>query len=217
MLYFRKLNEKRKLGIIYIRSHFACGKGEIMKAIIGLGNPGSKYEKTKHNIGFMAIEQICALQHVEMKRTDFEAEVGSFFLNGEKILLIKPLTFMNESGRAVGPLLTYYNISLEDTLVIYDDLDLAVGKVRLRKKGSAGGHNGIKSLIAHLKTEQFYRIKVGIGRPKGNQSVVHHVLAHFDTEDQLQITKAIKKASQDALYFVSGHSFQETMNFSAKE
>ncbi len=188
-----------------------------MRAIIGLGNPGSKYEKTKHNVGFSVIDEIAKEHNVTMKKHTFEAEVGDFFYQGNKILLIKPLTFMNESGRAVGPLMTYFNITPEDILVVCDDLDLAVGKLRLRQKGSAGGHNGLKSIIAHLNTQEFPRLKVGIGRPKGKMSVVNHVLSRFDEEDQPLIMHAYDKGKEVALYFGEGHTFQDTTNFLAKE
>lgn len=188
-----------------------------MRAIIGLGNPGRKYEKTKHNIGFMVVDAIAKEFNVTMKKHPFEAEVGEFFLEGNKILLIKPLTFMNDSGRAAGPLLTYFGILPSEAIVVCDDLDLAVGKVRLRQKGSAGGHNGLKSLISYFKTQEFPRVKVGIGRPQGKMSVVDHVLAPFSLDDQLKIEPALKKAQHGSVYFASGHTFEETVVFGAKE
>lgn len=188
-----------------------------MKAIIGLGNPGRQYEKTKHNIGFMAVDHIANKYGATFKKSVFDAEVADFFYEGEKILLVKPWTFMNESGQAVGPLMTYYGLDVSDIVVICDDLDMSTGKVRLRQKGSAGGHNGLKSLIAHLHSEDFFRIKVGIGRPKGAMSVVNHVLKPFDGEDLDLIIPALDKAERASLYYVSGHTFQETLNFAAKE
>lgn len=188
-----------------------------MRAIIGLGNPGKRYEKTKHNVGFMVVDAIAKEFQVKFKKHLFEAEVGEFFYEGEKILLIKPLTFMNDSGRAAGPLLTYFGLSPQEAIVVCDDLDLKIGKVRLREKGSAGGHNGLKSLISYFKTQEFPRIKIGIGRPKGQMTVVNHVLAPFDQEDEIEIQQALIKAQHVALYFASGHSFSETLNFAAKE
>lgn len=188
-----------------------------MKAIIGLGNPGNRYDKTKHNIGFMVVDQIAEKFNLSFKKSVFSAEVADFFYEGEKILLVKPLTFMNESGQAVGPLMTYYGLDISDIVVICDDLDMPTGKVRLRQKGSAGGHNGLKSLIAHLKSEAFFRIKVGIGRPKGALDVVGHVLKPFDQTDLALILPALDKAEDAALYFVAGHDFQQTLNFAAKE
>lgn len=183
-----------------------------MKMIVGLGNPGKKYEQTKHNIGFAVVDQLAKEQQVTFKKNPFEAEVADFFVNGEKILLVKPQTFMNESGRAVGPLMTYYGIYPEELLVVYDDLDLQIGKIRLRQKGSAGGHNGIKSIIAHLNSQVFNRIKVGIGRPKGNQTVVQHVLNPFDKEDSKLIQEAINQAVEAATEWIQTDEFVSAMN-----
>ncbi|MCI1903857.1 MAG: aminoacyl-tRNA hydrolase [Enterococcaceae bacterium] len=184
-----------------------------MKAVIGLGNPGTKYQQTKHNIGFMVVDRIARKEAAAFKYEKvFEAEVADFRLNGEKILLIKPWTFMNESGRAAGPLLTYYGIDLKDVLVVHDDLDLAVGKLRLRTKGSAGGHNGIKSLISYFRTPNFNRVRVGIGRPKAHRAVVDHVLSPFDSEDAPLIEKGVDEAADAVMYFLDGHTFSETMN-----
>ena len=133
----------------------------MVKMIVGLGNPGSKYHETRHNIGFMAIDRLAKVFNVTFsEEKNFKAEVGSCFVNGEKVYLVKPTTFMNNSGIAIHALLTYYNIDIKDFLVIYDDLDMEVGRIRLRQKGSAGGHNGIKSIIAHTGTQAFDRIKV---------------------------------------------------------
>ncbi|WP_165005244.1 MULTISPECIES: aminoacyl-tRNA hydrolase [unclassified Enterococcus] len=183
-----------------------------MKMIVGLGNPGTKYQKTKHNIGFMVVDRLAQDHQAVFKKNPFEAEVAEFFQGGEKILLVKPQTFMNESGRAVGPLMTYFGIYPEELLVIYDDLDLAVGKIRLRQKGSAGGHNGIKSIISHLDTNVFDRIKVGIGRPEGKQTVVQHVLSPFSKANQPLIEAAIDQSAKAAEFMIEGHSFVDAMN-----
>ncbi|MBP2098688.1 aminoacyl-tRNA hydrolase [Enterococcus rivorum] len=183
-----------------------------MKMIVGLGNPGTKYQETKHNIGFITIDEIAHRVGATFNKSQFEADIAEFFIGTEKIMLVKPLTFMNESGRSVGPLMTYYGISEEELIVIYDDLDLDIGKIRLREKGGAGGHNGIKSLIAHLDTNVFPRIKVGIGRPLGNTTVVHHVLSGFPKDKHEEILIAVKKAADAAIYSCEGHSFIDTMN-----
>lgn len=183
-----------------------------MKMIVGLGNPGTKYQETKHNIGFITIDEIAHRMGVAFNKSQFEADIADFFIGTEKIMLVKPLTFMNESGRSVGPLMTYYGVTVEDLIVVYDDLDLEVGKIRLRAKGGAGGHNGIKSLIAHLDTNVFPRIKVGIGRPVGNKTVVHHVLSGFPKDNHEEILLAVKKAADAAIYACEGHSFIDTMN-----
>jgi PTH1 family peptidyl-tRNA hydrolase len=183
-----------------------------MKMIVGLGNPGSKYQETKHNIGFITVDEIAHRYNTTFNKSQFEADIAQFFIGTEKIMLVKPLTFMNESGRSVGPLMTYYGITETELIVIYDDLDLEVGKIRLREKGSAGGHNGVKSLIAHLGTNIFPRIKIGIGRPLRNQTVIQHVLSSFPKDSHEAMLIAVKKAADAAIYACEGHSFVDTMN-----
>lgn len=183
-----------------------------MKMIVGLGNPGKKYEKTKHNVGFMVVDELARVHNATFQKNPFEAEVATFFLNGEKIVLVKPLTYMNESGRSVGPLMTYLGIYPEELVVIYDDLDLALGKIRLRQKGSAGGHNGMKSLIAHLGTQEFYRIKIGIDRPRKGQSVVQHVLSPFSKEEMPYIEDSLDLAFRASQDFLEKQDFIGTMN-----
>lgn len=183
-----------------------------MKIIVGLGNPGSKYTNTKHNIGFIVLDEIAKEKSVSFSKGKCEAEISEFNHFGEKILLVKPQTFMNESGRSVRPLMNYYNIGEEDLLVIYDDLDLPVGKIRLRQKGSAGGHNGIKSLIQHLGTKEFNRIKIGIDRPQPGKDVVSHVLGTFPKETQKEMKIAVETASAASIDWVEGDDFVSTMN-----
>jgi len=184
-----------------------------MKMIVGLGNPGEKYLNTRHNVGFIAVDEIAYREGISFKHEKiFEADVASFFLGSEKIFLVKPTTFMNDSGRAVKPLMTYFNILLSDLVIIYDDLDMDIGRVRLRIKGSAGGHNGVKSLIHHLNTQEFNRIKVGIGHPGQEQSVVNYVLGNFLEEEKKTMSAALKTAIEAIFYFTHGHSFMATMN-----
>ncbi len=182
-----------------------------MKMIVGLGNPGQKYAETKHNVGFMVVDRLAEHYQTNFKKNPFEAEVADFFSDGEKILLVKPQTFMNDSGRAVGPLMTYFGIYPEELVVIQDDLDLQLGKVRLRQKGSAGGHNGIKSIISYLGTTEFKRIKIGIGHPQKG-SVVHHVLNSFAKSDQPVIAESLTRASEAAVDFIENNDFMQTMN-----
>lgn len=184
----------------------------MMKLIVGLGNPGVKYRATRHNIGFIALDEMAYQENATFNKSQFEADIAEFFVNGEKVLLVKPQTFMNESGRSVGPLMTYYNVSPEDVLVIYDDLDLPVGKIRLRQKGSAGGHNGIKSLISHIGTQEFNRVRIGIDRPKRGEEVIAHVLGNFPKDTHEDMLSAVKLAVDASLYWVNGHSFVDTMN-----
>ncbi|HGI9142450.1 TPA: aminoacyl-tRNA hydrolase [Streptococcus agalactiae] len=184
----------------------------MVKMIVGLGNPGSKYNDTKHNIGFMAVDRIVKKLDVNFTEDkNFKAEIGSDFINGEKIYFIKPTTFMNNSGIAVKALLTYYNISIKDMIIIYDDLDMEVGKIRFRQKGSAGGHNGIKSIIVHLGTQEFDRIKVGIGRPNGRMTVINHVLGKFDKNDEIMISNTLDKVDNAVNYYLQTNDFQKTM------
>lgn len=184
----------------------------MVKMIVGLGNPGSKYEKTKHNIGFMAIDNI--VKNLDVTFTDdknFKAQIGSTFINHEKVYFVKPTTFMNNSGIAVKALLTYYNIDITDLIVIYDDLDMEVSKLRLRSKGSAGGHNGIKSIIAHIGTQEFNRIKVGIGRPLKGMTVINHVMDQFNTEDNIAISLTLDRVVNAVKFYLQENDFEKTM------
>ena len=182
------------------------------KLVVGLGNPGSKYHETRHNVGFMAIDLMAKeLGLTFSEEKTFKAEVASTFLNGEKVYFVKPTTFMNLSGLAVRALLAYYNIPMEDFIVIYDDLDMEVGKLRFRQKGSAGGHNGIKSIIKHIGTQDFKRVKIGIGRPKEGMTVVHHVLGKFDRDDYITILNTLDKVDNAVNYYLQSGNFEQAM------
>ncbi len=184
----------------------------MVKMIVGLGNPGSKYDNTKHNVGFMAIDTIVKESDITFtENKNFKALVGSTFINQEKVYFVKPTTFMNNSGIAVKALLTYYNIAIEDLIVIYDDLDMEVGKIRFRQKGSAGGHNGIKSIIAHLGTQEFDRIKIGIGRPQHGMTVINHVLGKFDNDDLITINLTLDKVVNAVKFYLQENNFELTM------
>ena len=182
------------------------------KLLVGLGNPGDKYFETKHNVGFMLIDQLAKKQNVTFTNDKiFQADLASFFFNGEKIYLVKPTTFMNLSGLAVRALLAYYNIPMEDFIVIYDDLDMEVGKLRFRQKGSAGGHNGIKSIIAETGTQEFDRIKIGIGRPQKGMTVVNHVLGKFSEDDYATILLTLDKVETALNHYLKTDDFEDTM------
>lgn len=170
-----------------------------MKLIVGLGNPGTEYAKTKHNIGFIVVDAIAdAMPHTPWKEEQ-KALVCTATYEGEKIMLVKPQTFMNSSGESVGPLMRYYKIDPTDVYVIYDDMDLPVGKLRLRPSGSAGGHNGMKSLIAHIGTDGFPHFRFGIGRPLPKWTVIDHVLAPFPEEQHEAIAKGIEAMQKAVL------------------
>ena len=182
-----------------------------MKLIVGLGNPGSEYENTRHNTGFLTLDKLADKLNVSVSRRAFNALTGKTDYKGEKIILMKPQTYMNNSGEAVGKAVRYYRLDpAKDVIVVYDDLDLPVGKIRLREKGSAGGHNGIKSIIAHLGTNEFNRIRIGIGSVS-REDTIDYVLGNMGGEDRKLWQEAMETAS-DALRESLATSFQRVMN-----
>lgn len=182
-----------------------------MKCIIGLGNPGKKYEKTRHNIGFIVLDELSRQHAFSFDKNKFKCEYHIDFIQDQKVLFIKPQTFMNLSGEGVRPLLDYYNVDYENALVIYDDLDLPTGKIRLREKGGHGGHNGIRSLIEHLGTKEFKRLRIGIGRPVDATPIVNYVLKPFSKHEEKEVSFAID-ASVKACDMWMNQSFSEVMN-----
>lgn len=182
-----------------------------MKLIIGLGNPGKQYENTRHNIGFNVIDALADKWNAPLNQSKFNGMYAVVHRPEGKVILLKPLTYMNLSGECVRPLMDYYDIEVEDILVIYDDLDLEAGKLRLREKGSAGGHNGIKSLIQHLGTQQFNRIRVGVSRPPTGMKVSDYVLSKFSKEEQPIMEDAVKK-SVDAVEASLSKKFLDVMS-----
>ncbi|WP_338471276.1 aminoacyl-tRNA hydrolase [Niallia sp. XMNu-256] len=167
-----------------------------MKLIVGLGNPGKQYEHTRHNIGFEVIDALSERMQIPLDQAKFKGIYGFRVIDGEKVFLLKPLTYMNLSGESIVALMNYYQINEEDLVVIYDDLDLPVGKIRLRQKGSAGGHNGIKSIISHLGINEFNRIRVGINRPSNGMSIVDYVLGRFSKEETEEVKIAVDKSAE---------------------
>ncbi|WP_342433809.1 aminoacyl-tRNA hydrolase [Neobacillus sp. FSL H8-0543] len=166
-----------------------------MKLIVGLGNPGKQFEQTRHNVGFKVIDELSSRLNTPLNQSKFKGMYGIGVHKGDKVVLLKPLTYMNLSGESIRAIIDYYQINLEDIVVIYDDLDLPVGKIRLRQKGSAGGHNGIKSTVAHLGTQEFNRIRIGIDRPINGMKVPDYVLGSFYDDEQELIKEAILKSS----------------------
>lgn len=181
-----------------------------MRCIIGLGNPGRKYEPTRHNVGFMVIDEIASKLNIELSNHKFKCNYGIGVHDGHKVMLVKPQTFMNLSGEGVRPLLDYYNIELKKTIVLYDDLDLPLGRLRLRQKGTGGGHNGMKSLNQHLATENYKRIRIGIDRPAEGTPVVKYVLSKFSKEEQPMLGKVIGRTSDATINFIT-EPFEEVM------
>lgn len=181
-----------------------------MKAVIGLGNPGLKYSQTKHNVGFMLLDLIVKEKGYDY-RNDFRGKVAEGRANGNRQFFLKPYTYMNLSGQAVSQLVGYYKIPPQDILVIQDDMDLPLGKIRLRAKGSAGGHNGLKSIISELGTQDFWRLKIGVGRPKENYDVVNHVLSSFSKAEEKILAEVLGNAYNTVLLWLEGRS-TEAMN-----
>ena len=188
-----------------------------MKIFVGLGNPGSEYAATKHNVGFMLADALARELVASNWREDFRALISDTFVDGEKVFLVKPLTFMNLSGEAVRPIMDYYKLTPDDLIVAHDDMDLATGVIRLRPKGSGGGHHGVESIIQHLGgNENFARIRIGVGRPPFNESLIphtdspyaamskvnRHVLSPFNEEDSVKIKEAINYLVPAALCIV---------------
>lgn len=168
-----------------------------MKVIAGLGNPGVRYENTRHNAGFMAIDALAEMMGIAVNKEKFSALYGKGKYKGEDYILIKPQTFMNNSGFAIRQVLDYFKVPVEDLLVIYDDIDLPVGSIRLRQKGSAGGHNGMKSIIACVFTSEFDRIRVGVGKDP-QVPMVDWVLSRFRPEEKEDLQEAVQTAAKAA-------------------
>jgi len=168
-----------------------------MKLIVGLGNIGKEYIQTRHNIGFMVADKIADKFSCSFNKEERHATAAEFRLKGEKILILKPTTYMNESGQAVGEYARFYNVAPEDIAVIHDDMDLELGHLRIRKNGSSGGHNGIKSIQSHLGTDSFPRFRIGIEHPLHQKEVViDHVLTKFSGDEKKIIEPAIDNAAK---------------------
>lgn len=181
-----------------------------MKAVIGLGNPGMKYDRTKHNVGFMLLDII--LKDLNLSyRNDFRGKFTEGRLGENKILFLKPYTYMNLSGYAVAELVDYYKLLPEDVIVLHDDMDLPLGRIRLRAKGSSGGHNGLKSIITELGTQEFWRLKIGVGRPEQEEDVVGHVLSSFNKEEAKIVQDVMDRARKAILLWLENNQ-DEAMN-----
>ena len=183
-----------------------------MFLIAGLGNPGRQYEKTRHNMGFDTIDELIERHRIPQGGIAHKAMYGKGMIAGEKVLAVKPLTYMNLSGEAIREYVNYYKMDPEtELIVIYDDFDLEPGQIRIRKKGSAGGHNGIKSIIAQIGTQNFYRVKVGVGaKPKG-WDLADYVLGRFSSEERELVDKAICDAA-DAVEMILKDGIESAMN-----
>ncbi|HZK43888.1 MAG TPA: aminoacyl-tRNA hydrolase [Syntrophomonadaceae bacterium] len=180
-----------------------------MKIVVGLGNPGRKYSGTRHNIGFMVVEELANRYRVEKEESKYDAIIGHIRIGVEKVLLVKPLTYMNLSGKTVQPLVHFYKLDLDDLIVIYDDMDLETGKIRLRTSGGTGGHKGIESISQRLSKQEFPRIRGGIGRPPNE--AIEWVLGKFNPDEKPDIDAMIINAA-DAVECWVKYGMDKAMN-----
>lgn len=165
-----------------------------MYLIVGLGNPEPDYSKTRHNMGFDVINELAEKYEIDLSRTKYEGIYGSGIIGEEKVVLVKPQTYMNSSGKCIKPFVDFYKIPLENVLVIFDDMDIPVGEIKVRKQGSGGSHNGAKSVIHELKSELFPRIRVGIGKPIEEYNSVDYVIGEIDEETYSKLQEGVPKA-----------------------
>jgi len=182
-----------------------------MFLIIGLGNPEKDYGNTRHNMGFNVINKIAEKYNIEVNRTKFKALFGSGSINDKKVILLKPQTFMNLSGESVREAVDFYKIDLDQVLIIYDDIDLAPGKIRIKKNGGPGTHNGMRSIVQHLGTENFARLRVGIGKPTYNTDLVEYVIGYINSEDKELLEKGVDLAVE-AIDTIMTENLDSAMN-----
>ncbi|MCU6696363.1 aminoacyl-tRNA hydrolase [Laedolimicola ammoniilytica] len=188
-----------------------------MYIIAGLGNPTAQYDHTRHNIGFDTITYLADRYHISMNTKKFQAICGTGIIEGQKVLLLKPQTYMNLSGNSIGEAVNFYKLDpATEVIVIYDDIALEPGYIRVRKKGSAGGHNGIKDIIAHLGTQEFKRVRVGVGEKPKDYDLAAYVLGHFTQEDRQKVEEAIAQAA-DAVELMVQDRTDEAMNLYNKK
>lgn len=183
-----------------------------MIIIAGLGNPGKEYENTRHNAGFNTIDFLADKYNISVSEKAHKALIGKGVMEGRKVIFVKPQTYMNNSGESLRDITDYYKVDpTNELIVIYDDISLDVGMIRIRDKGSAGGHNGIKSIIAHLGTDVFKRIKVGVGDKNPNMDLADHVLGHFSAEDAKVMKESFARASEATLLLMNDET-EKAMN-----
>lgn len=200
----------------WLTRHGAPEQAQNIKLIAGLGNPGTRYARSRHNVGFMIADRFAHSHHLDFTRRRFNAQIAEGTVAGQRVMIVKPQTFMNSSGEAVGKLFAFYKIAPQDLLVIYDDLDLPLGKTRLRATGSSGGHHGMESIIARIRTSDFPRLRVGIGRPNPDADI-DHVLGAFDEDEYPVMDETIHRAV-DAIDVWLADGITKSMNrFNAKE
>lgn len=179
--------------------------------IIGLGNPGKDYRNTRHNIGFKALDLLANRNNIKLNKIKFKSVYGEGFIDNKKVILVKPQTYMNDSGVAVREIVDFYKTSTEDLIVIVDDIDIGFADLRIRTKGSAGSHNGLKSIIYHIRDDNFPRVKIGIGKKHPEQDLADFVLSQFSKEEAVDIENSILNATQ-AVETIITDGVDEAMN-----
>lgn len=190
----------------------ACHKKEKnMYLIVGLGNPEPEYSRTRHNMGFDVINKLAKKYEIELSRNNYQAIYGNGIIEGERVILVKPQTFMNASGVSIKKYVDFYKIPLEKVIVIYDDMDTEVGRLRVRVKGGAGSHNGMKSVVQELGSENFPRIRVGIGRPRDEFDRIDYVIGSIPDEEYAKLQEEQEKAVDAVICYIL-HGIDETMN-----
>lgn len=192
-------------------------KDKMMYLIAGLGNPTREYDKTRHNVGFSVIDVLADKYNIDVSDRKHKALCGRGVIEGEKVLLLKPQTFMNLSGESIREAVDYYKIDPEEIIVIYDDISLEPGQLRIRLKGSAGGHNGIKNIIAHLGTQEFPRIKVGVGAKPPKMDLADYVLSRFGAEEQKVMDEAFQEAAEAAVMMMTTGAERAMNHYNAKK
>lgn len=182
-----------------------------MYLIIGLGNPEEEYSKTRHNMGFNTINKLAKKYNIEINKNKFQGLYETATIEGQKVVLIKPQTYMNLSGNCVKEFVDFYKVDSDNVLVIYDDMDIEPGTIKIRKKGSAGGHNGMKSIIQMLRTEEFPRIRIGIGRPEHNGDEINYVIGAIPDEEIPKLDEGTEKA-KEAVIEILRNGIDSAMN-----
>ena len=182
-----------------------------MYVIAGLGNPGREYEGTRHNVGFMTLDALADKYNIDVREKAFKGLIGKGVIEGNKVILVKPQTYMNLSGECIRQVMDYYKVDPSEFIVIYDDISLVPGGIRIRKKGSAGGHNGIKNIIAHLGTQEFPRVRIGVGEKPARMDLADYVLGHFSAEEKKIMEQAVKEAA-DAVCEIVSEGIDKAMN-----
>jgi PTH1 family peptidyl-tRNA hydrolase len=186
-------------------------RGDSLYVVVGLGNPGKDYTGTRHNVGFDTIDLLAYRNNININKIKFKSVYGEGLIGTEKVILMKPQTYMNNSGIAVLDLYSFYKLPIENILVIVDDIDIEFGTIRIKRKGSAGSHNGLKSIIYHLKRDDFPRVKIGVGKKKEGQDLANFVLSRFSKDERIHIDDAILNAAL-AIETIIDYDINKAMN-----